>query len=250
MENKIDKFFKDRLDEHAIAPSENAWAKVEAKLSKKNNVIAWRVAAGILLAGALISLIYWSSVKWSVGTQTMVAETKAKVRIDQSQKRDSLTLSEKATTLKGSSVGTQTTVVEKKERSNAGGAKVSEKLPVSPFTVANVIHKEEKNIAKTRVTEPKENSVTSTEEVVALEKLKPKATPPVKIASTKQKPIKLEFTLDDFTSEQPVATVTEEKSTGLKKVLELAREVKNGEGPLKEMKNELFALNFKKNKNH
>jgi hypothetical protein len=41
-----------------------------------------------------------------------------------------------------------------------------------------------------------------------------------------------------------VATTNEVKNTGLKKVLELARDMKEGEGPLsdlKEKKNELFA---------
>jgi len=46
-----------------------------------------------------------------------------------------------------------------------------------------------------------------------------------------------------------VATTSEEKSSGLKKVWDLAREVKNGDGLVHEIKNELFALNFKKSKN-
>jgi len=69
------------------------------------------------------------------------------------------------------------------------------------------------------------------------------------VSSKFVKPIKLEFTLEDLPSEQPVATVNEERSSGLKKVWEMAREVKNGEGPVREMKNELFALSFKKSKN-
>ncbi|MBI3482347.1 MAG: hypothetical protein HY015_05145 [Bacteroidetes bacterium] len=58
--DRVDQFFKNKLEDHTIAPSENAWAKVEAGLSKKNNVIVWRWAAAVLLMGALISIIYWS----------------------------------------------------------------------------------------------------------------------------------------------------------------------------------------------
>src|SRR5258706_5725732 len=60
MENKIDQFFKDKIEGHSLPPSEKAWAKVEANLSKKNNVAIWRIAAAVLITGALISVIIWS----------------------------------------------------------------------------------------------------------------------------------------------------------------------------------------------
>jgi hypothetical protein len=78
------------------------------------------------------------------------------------------------------------------------------------------------------------------------EKINDKATPGPEVASTRQKPIKLEFTLEALPSEETVATTTEEKSTGIKKVLNLAREMKQGEGlsSLREKKDELLAHNF------
>ena len=56
MENKLDSLFKKKLEEHSLPPREDAWARVEANLPKKNNVIAWRIAAAILFAGALIAV--------------------------------------------------------------------------------------------------------------------------------------------------------------------------------------------------
>ena len=106
---------------------------------------------------------------------------------------------------------------------------------------------EDKEPSFAKASEDKEPSFAEASE--DKEKINSKATPPTTITSTRQKPIKLEFTLEDFSSEQPVATVNEEKSSGLKKVWDLAREVKNGDGPVHEIKNELFALNFRKNKN-
>src|SRR5437899_10228826 len=58
--DRVDRFFKNKLEDHSITPSEKAWTKVEAGLSKKNNVALWRWAAAVLLMGALISIIYWS----------------------------------------------------------------------------------------------------------------------------------------------------------------------------------------------
>src|SRR5258705_5817319 len=60
MENKIDRFFKDKLEGNTLPPSEAAWAKVEASLSKKNNIAVWRIAAAILIAGTLITVMIWS----------------------------------------------------------------------------------------------------------------------------------------------------------------------------------------------
>jgi hypothetical protein len=114
-----------------------------------------------------------------------------------------------------------------------------------------VIEKKEETSVPVVIETPKENTVALLNEKKEEENLITKATSTTTLASSTQKPIKLEFTLDDFASEEKVVATTEVKNTGLKRVLELAKEVKNGEGPvsnLREMKNELFALNFIKNK--
>src|SRR5258708_28123578 len=58
--DRVDQFLKNKLEDHTIAQSENAWAKVEEGLSKKNNAVLWRWAAAVLLMGALITIIYQS----------------------------------------------------------------------------------------------------------------------------------------------------------------------------------------------
>jgi len=73
--DRLDQFFKNKLDDHAIAPSENAWAKVESGLSKKNNVVVWRLAAAVLLMGALVTIIYWS-LKSTENEQPALAQKK------------------------------------------------------------------------------------------------------------------------------------------------------------------------------
>jgi hypothetical protein len=67
-----------------------------------------------------------------------------------------------------------------------------------------------------------------------------------------EKPIVIEFTLEAITTDtQQVAQASEEKNTGLKKIFDKALELKNGEsdfGSLRDAKNELFALDFRKDK--
>ncbi len=56
MENKMDSLFKKKLENNSTVPREDAWVRVEANLPKKNNAFAWRIAAALLIAGALITL--------------------------------------------------------------------------------------------------------------------------------------------------------------------------------------------------
>jgi hypothetical protein len=229
MENKIDQFFKGKLDGHMLPPSEEAWAKVEAGLSKKNNVAVWRIAAAVLITGALVSVIIWPQPK-TENSQPVVAETQSPTARPSKEKP----------------------LVSKSQRNAiAASPKKAVTMPIQPTVVVKEQHMDE---IKAGESLPIENKLSSAAESVAVmeknnieENKKLEATRPVVIASTKQKPIKLEFTLEDFSSE-PVATVSEQKSSGLKKVWELAREVKNGDGPVREIKNELFAFNFRKNK--
>lgn len=243
MENKIDQFFKDKLESHLLPPSEEAWAKVEANLSKKNNAIVWRIAAAILITGALVSIIIWSQ-QGSEKNQQVITENKSQKNNQIKEKsKPQISSVEKTNEIKSSP--SKSPMVTSLPRSVSPHAENKsdrkEKIETEMWSVktqttamsVSIVEKNKSSFAKT--SEDKEN-------------IKQEATQPATIASTKQKPIKLEFTLEDFSPEQPVATVTEEKSTGLKKVWELAREVKNGEGPVHEMKNELFAFNFRKNK--
>lgn len=230
MENKIDQFFKDKLAGHTLPPSEEAWAKVEANLSKKNNVAAWRIAAAIIIAGALITAILWS--QHSGADRPAIAAKQ--LQKDPSTKENT---------------APQNSSDEKKKR---------EALPHQSYVSADhrapTQHKlPNRNGVVTQDAPPAELKPAPAESVATVEKFDQEekknqdATPPVAIASTHQKPIKLEFTLEEFSSEPPVATAGEEKPSGLKKVWELAREVKNGDGPVRDIKNEIFALNFKKN---
>jgi len=214
---QIDKFFKDKLDSHVIAPPDGAWAKVEANLPKKNNVMAWRLAAAIVLTGALITAIYLS--QRSENHQQPVLATGKSLK------------------QKGNKPVVQ--LPKRKEKKQAA-SKVPPSIGIVPI-----------EIQKTEQSLPTEEVISTSKENINEEKINTQATVTAKVASPTQKPIKLEFTLEDISSEEVVATTTEVKNSGFKKVLELAREAKQGEGPiggLREIKNELFARNFMKGK--
>jgi len=251
MENKIDQFFKDKLGGHTLPPSEDAWTKVEANTSKKNSIVGWRIAAAILITGALISVIAWSQLD-TENNELILAAKKSKnnsskenpaPQISQVEKKTNsnppkseLSLTSKTPSPRFVSRQTESKSNQKESDENKtwsvktpSTAKVVDENK-SPFTAAFVETSEDKKASEDK-------------------KINNEATQPATIASTKRKPIKLEFTLEEFYIEQPVATVSEEKNSGLKRVWNLALEVKNGDGPVHEMKNELFAFSFKKNKN-
>ena len=58
--NKIDSFFKKKVEGATMEPRAEAWAKVEANLSKKNKGLIWfKTAAALLLMGLFITSIIW-----------------------------------------------------------------------------------------------------------------------------------------------------------------------------------------------
>ena len=59
MNNKIDLLFKSTLANHQIVPGEKAWSAIEGKLVKKNNHYLWiKLAAGLVVGALLVT--YWT----------------------------------------------------------------------------------------------------------------------------------------------------------------------------------------------
>ncbi|GHM98763.1 hypothetical protein WSM22_02530 [Cytophagales bacterium WSM2-2] len=224
--DQLDQLFKGKLEDHTISPSEDAWVKVEAGLSKKNNVVLWRWAAAILLTGALITIIYQSQKNENTAPAlTKKSIEKEKPGVAPEPKKIESTPAIAQTPRKIQSI-------EKRVEQNSF---VSVNKEIQKTETVAVVEDQNKKLIQ-------ENSNPIQEKVE--EKIKGDATVKREVASKRQKPIKLEFTLEDLSEEKVAAT--EEKS-GLKKVLQLAREIKQGEGPmndLREKKNELFARNL------
>ena len=237
MENKMDSLFKKKLENNSLPPRENAWARVESGISKKNKFPAWRIAAALLLAGALIT-----------------------VGIFALQKKDTITLAQHS----GSDKLNQPASAENNNRSNKdlnAQSKIELKETLHTQTSSHEKHAASKSNVSHQIQNrnemPSSVAVSGKEnmkqEEISLEQyLKTDATSITQTSPTPlEKPIVLEFTLEEVVADQTAVAKTETKNSGLKKMLEAARQIKNGEGPMNQLlekKDELFALNFKKEK--
>ncbi len=224
MNNRTDQLFKDKLGDHRLPPSAEAWSKVEGGLSKKNSVvILWRAAAVFVLFGLLTGAwLYWQSGQKNQPQQlvTKPAETN---NIPEVQKN----------------------VLVQQEKEN--------KTQVAAVEKIRDIKKEKGKITvdiQEKISEPisSENLLTEEAELVADSK-----GIPVEPQEKLEKPIVIEFTLDPVLARTLIAQTEgeNEKNNGFEKLLDKARDIKNGDselGSLRDVKNELFALDFRKDK--
>lgn len=218
--NRMDQLFKNKLGDHRLPPSQEAWSKIESGLSKKNKtVILWRSAAVFVLCGFLTSAwFYWQSTEDHTQQLTTMQDEG----------------------IKGSPKIQEPLVdpVEKKEnKKQVAIIKKSERIKLKKITSIE----DTKEITEaTPMLKEIEKELAILETVITTPEAKP------------EKPIVIEFTLDPVASTTLVAEATEpEKSKGFKKILDKAIDLKNGEGELgslRDAKNELFAFDFKKDK--
>jgi hypothetical protein len=224
MDNRTDQLFKDKLGDHRLPPSAEAWSKVEAGLPKKNKlIILWRVAAAFVLFGLLTGAwFYWQSgqqdppqqlVKNPSGTDNNGLDEPLIARQEKEENKTQVAAVEKTKEIK-------------KVKSNIT-EDTQEKI-ADQITNENLLIEETELVADTKMIpfEPQEKL---------------------------EKPIVIEFTLEPLPIRTSVAQANgkDEKNNGFEKILHKARDIKNGDselGSLRDAKNELFALDFRKDK--
>ncbi len=216
--NTLDELFKNKLEDHSITPSFVSWQKVEANLSKKNNIIFWvKVAAALLLASSISikdQTIKSTSDDLAIVIPTLHIETKSLNQICETQK-ENITLG-----------NVQTKAISK------GGLKSNqlvEEIIEKPTTYVEV----NRDLAVTR-----EPNITIE---ATLEDLKQSIT---FIASSPEKPTVIEFTIGEPLQKESIV----KSKTNLRKVVDFAVDVKNGEENfgLRQAKDDLLAFNFRK----
>lgn len=223
MSNKIDKIFSRKLADHSITPSGEAWSRIESGLSKKNKfVIVWRVAAVFVLLGLLTgSWFYWQS--------------------EQNENASRLATKKVAPNEKTPEVDEAPVVPSHKEE------------PVQQ--VASTSNQEKKQTTqqeKKKTTQQQQVAINEPEQTLPIveEPIKIESVEVTQVVTKTEKPIVIEFTLDPIPSTKTAIAATEEKPA-LKKIWDKALDIKNGDaelGGLRMAKNELFALDFKKDK--
>jgi len=231
MNNNVDKLFKEKLGEHSLPPSAQAWEKVEAHLTKKNKGIVWFRVAAIL---ALLSLFTFVLLKNGREEGIKQMATQHPVKAEKEKTPASITKEEPA---KEEPVLAQQAI--KKEDHTVADQK---KQPITQH---------EPLIAKTNAEQPAALPEEKQMEVPVI------ATEATVAQAAPQKSIKLTFSLPALKeTESPQAMVAattaapEEKKTTLQKAVEKANEIRTGDvlRSLRDAKNDLFAWEFKKDK--
>ena len=230
MNNNVDKFFKEKLGEHSLPPSAQAWEKVEAHLTKKNRGIVWFRIAAVL---ALLSLFTFVMLKngREEGVHQMATRQPAKAEKEKTP-----------------------AAITKEEPAKEEPVLAQQAIKKEDHTVADQkeqpIAQHEPLIVKTNAEQPAALPEEKQMEVPVI------ATEATMAQAAPQKSIKLTFSLPALKEpESPQAMVAataapEEKKTTLQKAVEKANEIRTGDvlGSLRDAKNDLFAWEFKKDK--
>jgi hypothetical protein len=223
MGDPLNRLFKEKLGDHQVPTDDAVWSKVEASLdNRKPRAIIWfRAAAAVVLLSLLTATMIWVRSR----EEAVVAKIDS-TRIAPEQK-------------------TTRTSEQVQHNSEVKTLPVAKKKPHN----VNVFIAEE-NDKKEDVAPAPEQPVQQEETVLLMEETPLAPIDPVQPEMKKTRPaITLTYTLAPVPSRKSNQPVDEEKN-GLQKVVDVAMEAKYSDGALTEirtMKDDLFALNFRKN---
>lgn len=224
--NKVDRFFKKKVEDLIVEPRSEAWAKLEANLSKKNKGLIWfKAAAALLLMGLFIASILW--LQQGKENQHMAEQVKttkpAIVPVEKKMKE-------------GTKNRSHVPELKNKNTSEIRKSNTKKQIAIEHPTVPTIVKKELTDVNFKEI----EKETISSQTIAAIR--------------VEEKPIVIEYTLESIHSqknETPILAEITEKKNSLQKALDFAREAKNSDSPLgglRQAKDDLFALNFIKDK--
>ncbi|MCB0489229.1 MAG: hypothetical protein R2820_11740 [Cyclobacteriaceae bacterium] len=228
MNNSIDSFFREKLGEHSVAPDANAWSRIEGSLSKKNKAVVWFRAAAAL---ALIAMGTWLFYNINATTESnqAVAETKPEVKTNETaQPKEEEQVPNQLPVVTDDIIKNQRVARADKQKATTPKARPEEQNELPPLDLT-----EELNVTLA------DNLVIEKTEIADV------------VVDEKREPIVIVYELKDIAKRKPDIDFEElpERKNGLKKVWEIASDVRNGDSPivgLRQAKEEILALNFKK----
>jgi hypothetical protein len=237
MNNRIDKVFKDKLESHQLSPSPAAWDKLERQLAKKNKAYVWLRAAAVLalFSMATVVAINWPSASTPENEQAKqeTAEPQQNIPV-QDPKSDQPVTNDQAT-----------------EQQPVEQPRVAETEKVAATPRRSDPARENKPAAEDQYENPPVQ-FDDVPELIADATPVIEQTPvaPETIQSQETKPVVIVYTLPAI-PRKDATQLEEEKKKGFQRVLEVANNVKNADSPfgeLREAKNDLFALEFRRDK--
>ena len=225
MEN-IDQYFRKKLESHSLPVSEQAWQKLESEISpKKNYFITWRIAAAFILGALLLTFLFLPSAPETVELQSKVTDT-----INKALPNVSPALS----TVEDAHQASATETVIKNESKNS---KPVDKSNQQSQTLTHQLEMESESL---------KNIIDTEQPVTEQIHLQGEAqTQPEVFLAAAEKPMVIEFVLEELPESN-----SETRETGLKKMWETVKEIKNGDRTLdlRQATHYLFASAERKNK--
>lgn len=232
MSNQIDNLFKKKLEGHAIEPAPEAWSKISSRLFKKNKLVIWfrAAAAVVIIASAFWLYNYSSNIPLEIAEVTpqklikekplraMEKTLKEKIVVRDYVNQDSVPKVQKSKIL----------LAEKNNNkaSHENFKNNNQKIQVITKPLESFSQVDNKSVQE--ISEVKEINTELSKPMVIVYELKSYA-----------KEIRSESEFDPAI----------QRKSGLKKVLDVANNIRTGETPLsslRQVKEDLFALNFKK----
>jgi len=236
MNDQPDKLFRQKLENYQRPAPQDAWGRIEKGISKKNNKVMWlKIAASLLLI--VVAFFAVKSILKKDEVDTITYES-----IESQQPMPH--------TPKSQEVQPEAESITQEEKLNTENHVANSLKVTKDYTEGAFKHQEEpveKRIPETEL-KPSQDEVT---EIIA-----PLSTQE-EVATTENKGFKLIIEADEVNQKYlnkgslVHATSGEENPSGIKKLLDKAQDLKNNQDPigdLRQMKNEIFALNFQENK--
>ncbi|UII29857.1 hypothetical protein LVD17_16275 [Fulvivirga ulvae] len=276
---ELDNLFKTKLEDLERKPSANAWERIQAGKQKKKRKGIWfytGIAATIVLLAAFTGVFLFNNDTETTTTIATLKEntkgeehsvkTESPLVITDKKERDSQVLEEQENNAQPEASGTIASPAQQvsgtdnftahsdrnKDEKRSDNKKTLENgsSGIETSNNLNSVAKVENTPIENQNGEPE----TGKEEIKILHS---HATNSTTVASTNQQPEvqdkgqTITFNIEDFKTATATAKAEEkeEKISPLKKVVDFAKNLKEsdaGLGELREAKNELFALNFKK----
>ncbi len=247
MNQQPDKFFRDKLESYQPSVPANAWNRIEAGLEKKTDSKKWwvRIAAALLLL-ATAAIILWPS-----NPNDSIAHTNESSAAEDSVQRHVI----------APNADDHHTPPMIATRKSHGSAPLAKTEGLRSVAVPKEVVTEEVN-RNNVATATNQNVTAQTNAASIQEPLQPSVENTTPAVAKKESSIKIVITADESSkylkknleAEKNVvaqATSEEKKTSTLKKLLEKAEDLATNQDPLgdvRQMKDEILALNFKNEK--
>ena len=231
MKQQPDNLFREKLEDFRMTAPANAWSRIETGLDKTSQKGLWlKIAAGLVLLSVATVLI-WNSIK--VNENNIVASQSVTEKPEQ-------VLEEQPNTIGNNETANQTVVVQGDISTSQKTKSVQKKTAKEKFNSSNSVSNE---VAMATQVEPiAEASVAEVAQNII----------PVESAETPAG-VYLSYSADEvnekYLLKQPVddATLEEKKPSRMQRLMAVAHNITtsdNGIGDLRQVKDEIFALNF------